>query len=110
MIDFLKKHPRDKKDIWLGCKLIIPSNLSQKHSIETYEYEGGCPEKPVNSKIVRNNRNNEIVIEIAINNYGIYQKEKMSYEAQAQSLLWHYTDTMEKEFFLLKGYEEDESA
>ncbi len=40
-----------------------------------------------------------------INKYGIYQKEKLSYEAQAQSLLWHFTDTIEKEFFILIGYD-----
>ena len=110
IIDFLKKHPRDEKNIWLGCKFFIPSETYQKYSIEMYEYEGDFPEKPANSKIVSNNKTDKIVIEIAINNYGIYQKEKMSFEAQAQSLLWHYTDTMEKEFFLLKGYEEDDSG
>jgi hypothetical protein len=107
LIDFLKKYPRDRKNMWLGCKLIIPSDVSEKQNIEMCEFERDYLGKPKeNSKIIKNNRINEIVIEIAINNYGIYQKEKLSYEAQAQSLLWHFTDTIEKEFFILKGYEE----
>jgi len=109
MIDYLKKYPSDSKNMWLGCKLILPSDLSNSHKIEMYEFDRNYSDKPKENKIIKNNRIDEIVIEIAINKYGIYQKEKLSYEAQAQSLLWHFTDTIENEFFILKGYEEVDS-
>jgi len=110
LIDFLERHPSDNKNVWLGCKIIIPSDVSENNEIEVYEFDRDYSGKPkYDTKIVKNNRINEIVIEMAINNYGIYQKEKLSYEAQAQSLLWHFTDTIEKEFFILKGYEEIDS-
>jgi hypothetical protein len=110
LIVFLKKYPSDTKSKWLGCKVIIPIDISATSIIQIYEFDkDDSSESLEGSKIVKNNGIDEIIIEMAINKYGIYKKEQLNYEAQAQSLLWHFTDTIENQFFILKGYEEVDS-
>jgi len=110
LVNFLKKHPKDTTDVWLCCKLCFHSDLSEEFQIDMYELNRvGAGKLKADTKSVSNNGTDTIVIEIAINRYGIYQREKLSYEAQAQSLLWHFIETIEKEFFKIIGYHDDDS-
>lgn len=104
LFGFLKRHSRDEQNAWLGYEVKFKVDQKKIISSSTYEYheelvvieetKWGASHKT--EKLSSNNE--EIKMEIAINKYGIFDRDKLSIEAQAEYLAKYFSRPISKKF------------
>ncbi|HUU89127.1 MAG TPA: hypothetical protein VMX17_15435 [Candidatus Glassbacteria bacterium] len=105
LVQFWKKHPRDKKGVWIGYHIQFSFEENKIISSALYDFERDLKQIETDSKwpsfeteILNCNEKDSISIELAINNYGILDEEKLSIEAKAESFIWHFRRPIMEKF------------
>lgn len=105
LIQFWKKHPKDKRNVWLGYRIHFSITENIIISSELYEFERDLKKVEdddrwprFETEILNSNGKDRISIELAVNNYGILHEDKLSIEAKAERFIWHFRKPIIEKF------------
>lgn len=112
---FYNEHPKNEKEMWLGFLLTLDITKKELVELKYYKFQEAPKLKTEDSRfgsafkeIERISRidSNQIKVEIAVNNYGLWKEEEYTNEMKAKSFAWHYQRAFEKIFMEMTGLEE----
>jgi hypothetical protein len=105
LIQFWKEYPKDKENAWLGYRVHFSITESVIISSELYEFErdlkkieGDDKWQRFETEILDSNGKDKISIELAVNNHGILNEDKLSIEAKAEKFIWHFRKPITEKF------------
>ncbi len=109
LIQFWKKSSKDSKNAWLGYRIHFSTDDMKIISSEVYEFERQLKQIAKDQRWPRyeierieSNETDKISIELAVNNFGIQNEDKLNIDAKAEGFIWHFRGpTMEKFFEVL---------
>ncbi len=97
LVQFWKKHSKDSKNAWLGYRVHFSTEDMRIISSEVYEFERERNQIEKDRRWPRyeieqleSNETDKISIELAVNNFGIQNEDKLNIDAKAEGFIWYF--------------------